>query len=501
MSLIEKAISEIFQKNFFFAVIFIGLIGVIAKRLIYLTSFPRGPWGLPLVGYIPWMGKCGHQKLAELGKKYGGIFSITLGSQTVVILNDWPAVKASVVEQTKIFSGRPTVPSLEATLRRKNIGNGHGPIWKKQRNLTVHCLRSVGMGKKSLEGHCSQIAQDIVDKLRPFENSNAPMKSMFFGPILVANWALISSYDFKENKDLKKFETVMRQLLSGISAHHLFNIIPWLRFLPPNGFGFWNLLRLNEEILSYLRKLIDEHSVNWKAGMKNDDVIDYYLSEIAKRKGDNNNSEPPYDMDYLLGSLWSLFMAGIDTVDSTCMWGVLLLAHNPDVQLKAQNEIDAVVGRHRLPNLDDFPRLPYVEAFILEVNRWACILPLALPHMATETTYINGHKILKGTTCIQNIYAVHHDPNLWDDPESIKPERFLDENNKVKCPPYYMPFSIGQRKCLGEPLADMLLKLVFSYLIHQFAFNFPKDMPKPTLEHVVGLTVQPPPFSLFLQPR
>ena len=72
------------------------------------------------------------------------------------------------------------------------------------------------------------------------------------------------------------------------------------------------------------------------------------------------------------------------------------MAMYPDAQRKAQDEIDRVVGSHRLPNYDDRKSLPYVEALYREVMRWGPASPLNTAHTATEDDIYKGYFIPKG---------------------------------------------------------------------------------------------------------
>ena len=60
-----------------------------------------------------------------------------------------------------------------------------------------------------------------------------------------------------------------------------------------------------------------------------------------------------------------------------------MLLH-PDVQIRAQHEIDSVVGRDRMPRLADRPRLPFVDAVIKETLRWRPVAPLSIPRCSTQ---------------------------------------------------------------------------------------------------------------------
>lgn len=199
--------------------------------------------------------------------------------------------------------------------------------------------------------------------------------------------------------------------------------------------------------------------------------------------------------------MFDLMVATGDTSVASTLWGFLYLILHPQVQQKVQTELDQVVGRERLPNTDDMARLPYLSAVTMEIQRMASIVPLSLPHSTVETIKINGFTIPKRTTCLQNIYAVHHDPKLWEEPESFKPERFLNENNEAQAPPYLIPFSIGPRICIGQSLGEVELRLIFGCILHRFTLSLPDNMPKPSLEPIVELALKPPPYYVSVKSR
>ncbi|KAL8564915.1 hypothetical protein ACOMHN_019818 [Nucella lapillus] len=90
-------------------------------------------------------------------------------------------------------------------------------------------------------------------------------------------------------------------------------------------------------------------------------------------------------------------------------------------------------------------------------------------------TTVHGYDVPKGTLVIVNLWAVMHDPQLWDNPQELMPERFLDEHGQLKpIPKAWMPFSTGRRNCLGESVAKPELLLVLSCLLKRFTFSFPE---------------------------
>lgn len=90
--------------------VFILFIYWLIKRFLDrhdVYNIPPGPYGLPIVGYLPFLGQQPHKVLSQLGKKYGNVFSIQMGAHLGVVLNDWKAIKSALIDQSDIFSGRP----------------------------------------------------------------------------------------------------------------------------------------------------------------------------------------------------------------------------------------------------------------------------------------------------------------------------------------------------------------------------------------------------------
>jgi cytochrome P450 len=133
----------------------------------------------------------------------------------------------------------------------------------------------------------------------------------------------------------------------------------------------------------------------------------------------------------------------------------------PEVQRRAQAELDAVIGRDRLPTFSDAPRLPYLSAVIREVLRWRPSLPLSVPHAVTEDDWYEGMFIPKGAICIPNIWQCNHDRAVFgEDADEFRPERHLDEHGELLPGPAetnqagHTTFGFGRRVCLGKHLAD-----------------------------------------------
>jgi cytochrome P450 len=154
----------------------------------------------------------------------------------------------------------------------------------------------------------------------------------------------------------------------------------------------------------------------------------------------------------------------------------------PEVQRRAQAEIDAVVGRDRLPSFSDAPHLPYVCATMREVLRWRPALAFGAPHVSREEDWYEGMYIPKGTMCIANLWKCNHDQAVFgEDAEEFRPERHLDEHGELVPGPVetyqagHVAFGFGRRICVGKELANESLFINTARILWAAELARPKD--------------------------
>ncbi|KAG2008247.1 cytochrome P450, variant 2 [Coprinopsis cinerea AmutBmut pab1-1] len=201
------------------------------------------------------------------------------------------------------------------------------------------------------------------------------------------------------------------------------------------------------------------------------------------------------------------FLAGIDTIHSTTQAFFYAMAQFPEVQKKAQAEIDAVVGDKRLPTFEDRDQLPYVNALVKELIRWSEVAPLGIYHSTTEDDEYKGYFIPKGTIVMTNAWSILTDPVTYPDPFAFKPERYL--KNGVMNPdaprPEDLAFGRGRRICPGRYLADETLFMTSVGVLAGFNISPPLDKSgKPIKlknERVGTITLTPPKFECRIEPR
>lgn len=171
--------------------------------------------------------------------------------------------------------------------------------------------------------------------------------------------------------------------------------------------------------------------------------------------------------------------AGAETTASFLQSFVLALINNPHVQERGQQEIDSVVEPDRWPTLDDYERVPYIRAIADEVHRYRTILPLAIPHVSTKDIRYRHYRIPKDSIILMDNYGTFHDPEMYDDPETFEPERYVrmpfgtKEGVDTRGYRNNLAFGSGRRACPGESMARRTIALNTMNLL--WTLNFKKD--------------------------
>jgi len=178
----------------------------------------------------------------------------------------------------------------------------------------------------------------------------------------------------------------------------------------------------------------------------------------------------------------SLSGAGSDTTAAAMAWFTLAMLAYPETQARAQAELDAVVGRTRLPSFADYPHLPYIRAIVKESLRWRPVDPVGLPHRSTEDDWYEGMFIPKGTVCVANVWHLNRDPEIYgEDAHHFNPARHLDANGQIAPGPpdtkeeSHFTFGFGRRLCVGRHLANNSLFIDIAILLWATKVERKKD--------------------------
>lgn len=162
-----------------------------------------------------------------------------------------------------------------------------------------------------------------------------------------------------------------------------------------------------------------------------------------------------------------MIFRGTDTVAILLEWIIARMVLHPEIQAKAQSEIDAVVGTHRSVSDSDLPKLHYLQAIVKETLRMHPPGPLlSWARLAIHDTHIGQNFIPAGTTAIVNMWSITHDEQIWSEPNEYKPERFMKEEIAIMGSDLRLaPFGSGRRVCPGKAMGLATVELWLAQLL------------------------------------
>ncbi|TFY66047.1 hypothetical protein EVG20_g5046 [Dentipellis fragilis] len=343
--------------------------------------------------------------------------------------------------------------------------------WRARRRLLHGTLHS----KAALEYRPLQRTKvfELLNKLRSDPGNLVHHTSIFAGSVAMT----VAYGDLRDERLSNEFIRQAREavnLLSQTILPHaaIINALPFLRHLPGwlPGFGFQALARDCRKITGKMLNLPWDVA---EQDMANNTASPSMASKMMEKL--EKTDVGPDSVQAAKDACAVTFAAGVDTTVSAVLTAVLGLLLHPHVQDRAQQEIDRVVGRHRLPTYEDRDSLPYVEAIYREALRWHPVLPLSVVRAAFEDDVYDGYFIPKGTSLLANVWAMTRDPAQYPEPESFKPERFFRPDGTLNNDDMRYVFVFGRRFCSGRHLADAMVWMTIVSVLTIFCLVPAKD--------------------------
>lgn len=171
----------------------------------------------------------------------------------------------------------------------------------------------------------------------------------------------------------------------------------------------------------------------------------------------------------LYDEVMTIFIAGYETTASALGWLGAAIHTNLDILEKLQAEIDQVLGG-RTPTFEDVHRLTYTRQVFMEVLRMYSVIPF-LPRTLNEPDQLGKYHLPAKSTVLMFYHGLHHNPNVWENPEVFDPDRFKPESEVGRHSFAYMPFSGGPRKCAGDEFALLEGPLIMAMLFQRYNMN------------------------------
>jgi cytochrome P450 len=183
----------------------------------------------------------------------------------------------------------------------------------------------------------------------------------------------------------------------------------------------------------------------------------------------------------LYDEVMTIFLAGYETASVALTWLLVTLKKYPAVLEKLQAEVDQVLGS-RPPTFEDILRLTYSQKVFMEVLRYHTVISF-LPRALNKADQLGPYLLPANALVLLSFYGVHHNPRVWDQPETFDPERFAPEAVAQRHPFAHVPFSAGPRKCAGDEFALLEGPLIIAMLLQRYTITL---LPNQTFETGVG---------------
>ncbi|MBW4509142.1 MAG: cytochrome P450 [Scytonematopsis contorta HA4267-MV1] len=406
-------------------------------------------------------------------QEYPEIFSARIVGfgDNLVFVNNPQAIQEILTNDRKKF----TAPGRANGILRPVAGDSAVFMLEEGQHKKRRQLLMPSFHRERMQAY-AQLICDITEKV--FDN--LPRNTSFLAraatqeiSMQVILQAVFGLYEGERTQKLKELMGLMSELFrSPFSSSFLF--FPFLQ----KDLGAWspwgNFVRQRSAIDELIYTEIAERRSN-----PNPESIDI-LSLLMEARDEDGNALADKE---LRDELMALLFAGHETTATAMAWGLYWSHYLPDVREKLLQELDSLDGS---PDLMSITKLPYLSAFCNETLRIHPVAMLTFPRMVNEPVELLGHKLEPGTWIVGCMYLVHHREDLYPQSHEFKPERFLERQFS----PYeFMPFGGGARRCIGDALAMVELKLVMAKILSRYQMKLVDS--KPEIPRRRGVTLAP----------
>ncbi|KAI3923549.1 hypothetical protein MKW92_028711 [Papaver armeniacum] len=435
---------------------------------------PPGPPGWPLIGNLLGIGNKPHKTFIELQKKYGPVFMIRLGAMNVLVIASADAAMELFKSHDRAFCNRQLGEALKSLSDEycPTPSSAYGPIW--QRNRRLYAAINSRTTVKNTLGRRRQFVDQILQWILVEEKEGRSVE--------IRHLTLVALTNLFQNLFFSKGATDLNSTITGNQLYQLIREIgvlsteanvadffPWLRKLDPQ-----NLASRMKKTVDACLNTIDELAKERKSrdiDLRNNNEKDYW-DLLMDFEGDGKDEPRKISDRHLNWFIMEVFIGATDTVITSVEWVMTEVVRNPEVMRKAKDEIAKVVGYNRKIEESDIESLPYLCAVIKEALRLHPAAPFLVPRSTTEDTKFMGYIIPKDTAVLVNVWGIGRDSDLWGDPFTFNPERFLGNTTDYRGHHYqYLPFGSGRRMCPGIPMAHQILHIVIGSLLQSFDWS------------------------------
>ncbi|KAF5250652.1 hypothetical protein FOXYS1_14866 [Fusarium oxysporum] len=493
---------------------------VLAALIVYYVLFPKkktgldlppGPKPLPIVGNVfdlPPAGTAEYKHWAKFKDLYGPISSINVLGTPLVVLNDREALHDLLEKRSTKTSSRPWSP-FASELCGYSVFLPVIPYGTKFRYFRKLVHQQMGTKLICSEFRDTQDLESLRFLVRTIERPEEFQKH-----IKTEASAIILRIIYGYNIEPKKVDplvNLIEKMMINFSDAFVplswaVDIVPSLARLPDwfPGTSFKKTAREWRNTTDQALNTPYNFVMDQMASGTNRPSYVSQLMSSKSFKNDNGTGEPTKeDIEAVKATATIMYGGGADTTVSTISSFVLAMIAFPEVQKKAQAEIDSVTGGERLPTFEDQDRMPYINALCKEALRWMPVVPTTTTHVTEEEIEYRGYRIPKGTYLIPSTWWILHDPEIYVNPDAFDPERFIAPRDEPD--PSDFAFGYGRRICPGRYLAEDSIFMTVARLLAVFDMRKAVDENGKEIDVVIdgtpGLISHPVEYAYSITPR
>ncbi|XP_015783977.2 cytochrome P450 3A28-like [Tetranychus urticae] len=419
----------------------------------------KGPLPVPFLGtsYV-YLRRPLHVVETELIQKYGQIVGMFEGAKPTLLVSDPEFIKTIALKEFHSFPQSFTFSSYKHPLEQLFPELIWGSKWKHSRGQITQCFTVAKLRKAfpMIEKCSDMCVKSLADEIQRCDAIE--MKSFWF------KYYCDTIFQFCLNLDAHVYQSrdnIIVEKMIDLSRPFIPAFIMNM-FLPEWIMKTFHLSALDKKALDYLEKLVT-HLIETRRLRKDERQTDVLNRLIAINE---TSSEQSTEIE-LVAAIVDLLFNGFETSSSLLAWCSWRLAFNQDVQDRLTKEIDSLNSL----DYDSLLSAQYLDAVISESLR--IDPPETHNERVCHTTYHHpetGIVIPAGSKVSMPIYAMHHNPDNFPDPEKFNPDRFLPDNRNAIKPFTYIPFGVGYRACLGTKYALLVSKMALAKLLQSYRF-------------------------------
>lgn len=479
----------------FLSIAFYGTLLFLAVWFVRLFfrqhGLPHGPLPYPLLGNIPSFYKWTHQKLDEMAKQYGTIFTLWFGRTPIIIVNDASAAEQVFVKNGSKFSNRANLINKLVTKRLCRL-----PYM----NYTAKFIRNQTICKSACRDFPA-VLNDCLSKefslLKDLLDSKSTKRG--FDPTDILNDTVMNLLSViiygAPVKDATFADFNLPANKSVFNLANTTNSFRWLRVFQIGAYLKFRKYIMHRE--SVLKKLFERRRSN----VVNTDTSTL-MDVILKALLDEKIAEYEEEAEILCSDL---FFVSIEKLAAALNWMFLYFITWPEIQQQVYDEISNNITDCSFITIEEAIKNPFLRASVYETLRLSAMTPLSTVHETNEVVTLSGHKLPKGTCVCVNLHAIHHSSKYWDDPYQFNPNRFLDSSGKelkdIETIRGFFPFGAGLRKCVGDDLAMKLLIALMANIVLNFHFDISPWHSQPSLTGSSRVILLPHPYHITINRR